>query len=233
MVARPLQTLFLAGIFAWDCFFFFNLYDYHYAHGDEPGHDTHYRPMYGLDNYRTIVPPATLMLWAHIFLAAAPLVLSLSQTSAFVRSLSLDAHRAVGQLTLVAALLSSVPALYLAGKIHDDGMLEHVIITGFTIAWIVSALMTWRTASNKNIAQHRRWAARFTAYTHVIPLMARIVAVPVYFYYGAPSWAPGRSSDPRIFPVMVRWVAAMVLPFGELCVWMEGWGAPKKKAPAK
>ena len=73
MNSKQIQTTVILFLLFYDFVFLYNLYDYHHAQRDLPQHDTHYRPMYGLDDLR-VLKPAHTMTVIHVMTSIAPLL---------------------------------------------------------------------------------------------------------------------------------------------------------------
>ena len=237
MAVRPIQTAFLAFIFLYDVIFLYNQYDFHVKNREVPGHKDTYRPIFGIDSFRMLMPFPRLSIVIHIVSAILPLVLSVTQVSAFIRSRSLEGHRWGGRICLSCAAVSCVPALQLAFTNDDSGPFEKFLVACLGVIWVISIVQTWRTAAAGDVATHRQWGTRFAYYTHCIPLIARITALVIWILLGMPSWGFNEDgtphcSDPRIFPRLV-WVTAFFTVAGsEIAVAAEGWQSSNKAKKA-
>lgn len=217
------QSAVLLVVFAYDVMFAWNGLDYHVLQENKAGHKELYRPMLGLDDLRVVAPHPQSILMVHIFFSFAPLFLSLWQNSRVIRKSSLVFHRLTGRICLLCALIGSGPALFLATKIQDNGHIENAIVVSLAIYWIVSMCLTFKYAFERDIVRHRAWAVRFTVITHAVPLISRVLIVPLWAMRGFHKWTlhPPTSSDPSLFPLMTWCTAAVLLPTIELFVFME------------
>jgi len=136
MNSKKIQTTVILFLLFYDFVFLYNLYDYHHAQRDLPQHDTHYRPMYGLDDLR-VLKPAHTMTVIHVMTSIAPLLGSLYQISKPLRSLSIKAHRNVGKFVLISAAISSYPALRLSLSISDNGLVESGVVVFLCLLWML------------------------------------------------------------------------------------------------
>jgi len=132
-------------------------------------------------------------------------------------------HRFTGRICLLCALIGSGPALFLATKIQDNGPIENAIVVSLAICWIVSMCLTFKYAFERDVIRHRAWAVRFTVITHAVPLISRVILLPLWAIKGCPKWAmhPPTSSDPSLFPQVTWCTAAVLLPVIDACVFME------------
>ena len=227
------QTIAIPVLLAYDCFFLFNVYDWHVTHGHVKGHQVLYRANYVFPDYLTVFDMKdSFVLYAHILTAVLPLLISPIQVWKAVRSRSITRHRWMGRACLASSLITGVPTLYLATRVIDNGLAEDVLVVVAALLWILSAVLTWYYAWTKQIPRHRRWAVRFTVLTHSVPVGSRIVGTLLYLSWGRPSaWSidPPASSHPRLFPWMI-WITVLTLiPLCEVFVYLEN-PEPKKRA---
>tara|TARA_B110000305_G_C19349590_1_gene593550 strand:+ start:613 stop:1029 length:417 start_codon:yes stop_codon:yes gene_type:complete len=135
MNSKQIQTTVILFLLFYDFVFLYNLYDYHHAQRDLPQHDTHYRPMYGLDDLR-VLKPAHTMTVIHVMTSIAPLLGSLYQISKPLRSLSKGAKKQ-REFVLISAAISSYPALRLSLSISDNGLVESGVVVFLCLLWML------------------------------------------------------------------------------------------------
>ncbi|CAE7335517.1 unnamed protein product [Symbiodinium natans] len=208
-------------LLGYDFFFCFNLYDYHVANGNQPGHDVLYRPVYFFDKYRVPQSKEGSVLFFHILTAAAPLVLSITQCWKLVRKQSLTMHRWTGRVCIASTLLTVYPAYKLAWHIETLSFYFQALVAAVAVLWLLSAVLTWYYGWKRDIPRHRDWGIRFASYTHTVPLLSRIIAIPIWYANGAPAYelTPNlKSSTPETFWQVVLGTAILLLPMSELMV---------------
>eukprot|EP00760_Papus_ankaliazontas_P034468 PhM_4_TR7210/c0_g1_i1/m.89946 len=233
------QNLMLVATTAWDCYFVYSLHSWH--NSGHPHHLHFIRPMAGIEEYRLRIDGENnyTMLAFHIATGMIPLFGSLYQISSVLRAKSIEVHRWVGRLVLASAFASAIPTISLAYKIMDlqDRPLEMTIVAAFGILWIISIFATYYYAAvKKNIPKHRAWGVRFSAYTHFVPLVSRMVGLTLLkvLYKSSDSMYsedPPTSVQPALWTKVV-WGTFLVLPLTEFLVLWES-RVVKKAAPAK
>ena len=78
-----------------------------------------------------------------------------------------------------------------------------------------------RFCVRSDILRHRSWGVRFTVISHTVPVVARIIIVPLWIFMGRPKFSETASSSPFLFPRMT-WITALVLfPLMEWAVHLE------------
>eukprot|EP00439_Symbiodinium_sp_Y106_P002792 s210_g1.t1 len=218
MVTESVVVLTLLG---YDALFFLNLFDYHVLNGDAPGHDVLYRPVYFFDKYRIPLSKERFLLFFHILTAAAPLVLSATQCWKLVRRQSLALHRWTGRICIASTLLTIYPSYKLAWQIDTVSVYFQAVIAALSGLWLLSVALTWYYAWKRDIPRHRDWGIRFAAYTHTIPVLSRIVSIPVWLAAGAPPYElypELKSSTPETFWQVVLFTALLLFPLSEMMV---------------
>ncbi|CAE7264355.1 unnamed protein product [Symbiodinium sp. CCMP2592] len=218
MVTESVVVLTLLG---YDALFFLNLFDYHVLNGDAPGHDVLYRPVYFFDKYRIPLSKDRFLLFFHILTAAAPLVLSATQCWKLVRRQSLALHRWTGRICIASTLLTIYPSYKLAWEIDTVSVYFQAVIAALSGLWLLSVALTWYYAWKRDIPRHRDWGIRFAAYTHTIPVLSRIVSIPVWLAAGAPPYElypELKSSTPETFWQVVLFTALLLFPLSEMMV---------------
>ena len=116
----------------YDLLFLYNVYSFRSVS------TTHYRPLYNLDNLQIIHPQSNATLLFHILTSILPLLLSIPQCSAFLRSKFLALHRFNGKLITLCTLLSALPALKLSSSIHDNGPVENSVVCLLCVMWVIA-----------------------------------------------------------------------------------------------
>ncbi|CAE7600299.1 unnamed protein product [Symbiodinium microadriaticum] len=218
MVTENVIVLTLLG---YDALFFLNLFDYHVLNGDAPGHDVLYRPAYFFDKYRIPLSKERFLLFFHILIAAAPLILSATQCWKLVRRQSLAVHRWTGRICIASTLLTIYPSYKLAWQIDTVSVYFQSVVAALSGLWLLSVALTWYYAWKRDIPRHRDWGIRFAAYTHTIPVLSRIVSIPVWLAAGAPPYElypELKSSTPETFWQVVLVTAILLFPLSEMMV---------------
>ena len=129
------------------------------------------------------------MLFFHIFTSIVPLLAAPLQVWKAVRRNPIESHRWLGRATLSCGLITSVPVLYLATGIADNGLLENTIVLGAGLLWATSAACAWYFARRKIISRHG--SGRLGRALHVLhPRDPRLLA-----HRGRPSLAGARPAQ--------------------------------------
>ena len=69
-----------------------------------------------------------------------------------------------------------------------------------------------RFCVRSDILRHRSWGVRFTVISHTVPVVARIIIVPLWIFMGRPKFSETASSSPFLFPRMT-WITHRPRPF--------------------
>ena len=107
--------------------------------------------------------------YTHIILGGIALLIGWTQFSSKIRTRNLLLHKKIGQVYLIAVILSSVAGIYI-GFYATGGSISSLGFICLGIIWFYTTLKAYLYAKNKQIEQHRKvmiysYAACFAAVT--------------------------------------------------------------------
>lgn len=175
--------------------------------------------MYGAKFYITY--PNRPMTMAHGIFGVIPLILSLYQISHVARKNSPKTHRRIGMLLVICGGLQIPTTCWLGIQWPDQEVLDimRVMFCVFAFLWglwgfAVLYYIRWK----KDMAMHRQWAVRFAVICHFVPIVGRLLVIPIWYLYAAPLDVEGRIVT---LQTGIWTLVCIFLPFQEFWVWLE------------
>lgn len=151
-----------------------------------------------------------------LHLAFAVLILSLGaiQLSQRVRQRAPALHRWSGRLYLGGCYIAAISGLWLVwvrGTVGDR--LQHIAITINALLLFLCAIMAWRTARSRRIAEHRTWALRAFLVGNGVLYFRMFLALWLLVFRAPVGFTPSTFSGP-----FLTTLAFTVYVFGPLSV---------------
>lgn len=122
---------------------------------------------FNIEQYQDYYWPNKWWLVGHLLGGMAALILGPFQFSSPFRNRFIKVHRILGKIFIVAIVLASVCALYMAIYVAPQVNISWSIsLFVMALVWLVSVLMAYRMIRLKRVPQHREWMIR----TYIITL---------------------------------------------------------------
>ena len=94
----------------------------------------------------------------HVLASATALIVGPLQFSSMLRRHSRILHRWFGRIYVVSATIASVLALYIVLTFEEP--FNRGVMGSMAALWLITTLLAWYSARDRNFCQHRLWAAR-------------------------------------------------------------------------
>lgn len=134
------------------------------------------------------------LFYVHITFGGIALLIGWTQFSKRLRIQYLNAHRLVGKVYVIAVLLSSCAALYIA-FFASGGIICVLGFGSLAILWLISVIKAYTSIIKRDIMQHENWMIRNYAFTFAavtlriwLPMMQFLIHLDFNTAYRIVSW---------------------------------------------
>lgn len=120
-------------------------------------------------------------LYVHVFASVVALLLGPLQFSTRLRRRSLELHRRLGSVALLATIIGGLAGLHMA-RFAYGGLASRLGFAALALLWLATAVMGIVTIARGDVAGHRRWLVRNFALT--LAAVSLRLYIPLSFVAG-------------------------------------------------
>ncbi|OEF03957.1 DUF2306 domain-containing protein [Vibrio genomosp. F10] len=113
-------------------------------------------PDIAAESFQERIHKGNLALFSHIICGSIALFIGAIQMSRRFRELSRTLHRNVGKVYLLAVSISAIAGMEMALQ-ADGGIIARLGFGTLAVFWFVTGYLSYHTARNKKINEHRKW----------------------------------------------------------------------------
>lgn len=148
----------------------------------------------------------------HIIPGTIYLLLAPFQFVSFIRNKWMSAHRWIGRIISLLAIIVGLTSFFMAVVFPFSGLTESVSVTFFATIFLLAIVKGIWHIRARNVARHREWMTRAFALGLAIAT-SRIIFLPVFFGF----------ADPSLAQIKTLFITCFILAFTSHLVIAELW----------
>lgn len=103
--------------------------------------------------------------YVHVFTSPIVIITGFCQFSRYIINKKPKTHRLLGKIYLITLLFFAGPSGLLIGLYANGGYFTQIMFVALSVCWIISGILAYRFARQKEFERHGRWMLRNYALT--------------------------------------------------------------------